>query len=248
MNISIQLNKRHQVTSKGFTLVELLVVITIIAVLALLSTVGVSRMRSAARGATCSSNLRQISAAILSYASDNNGLLPPLEIRDENNKQSGVWTSSLSNDGYLPQVINKQGKLSRGDGVWACPDCTDPRGTGQPEIAFNGYGVVENTLFQKSNLVSFVNAREGRGDTYGSLRLSQIPYPERTWLVGDAASLASNLKTGWYAIRAIPSNWGANTPAARHSKKVNVCMVDGHMESLTVNQLKAPDKNYTMYK
>ena len=42
-------------SAKGFTLVELLVVITIIVVLAALSTVGIARVRSSARGTTCTS-------------------------------------------------------------------------------------------------------------------------------------------------------------------------------------------------
>ncbi len=231
------------------TLVEILVVITIIVVLAALTSVGVSRVRSAARGATCTSNLRQVGAAMLAYAIDNSGQLPPLEIRDKDNKQSGIWTTALTNGGYLPLVTNKNGNLSRGDGVWACPDCTDPRGTGKPELAFNGYGVAEPTVIQKSNLVSDVNKRLGRNDTMGSLRLTQIPEPERTWLVGDTVDRADNLKTGWYAIWANPKKWTSDhVPAARHGGKVNVCMVDGHVESLSMNELRAPDKDYTMFK
>lgn len=249
MNIPPLFGTRLRLTPKGFTLTELLIVITIIVILAALSFVGVSRIRSAARGATCVSNLRQVGGALVAYAIDNSGQLPPLEIRDKDNKHLGIWTTALTNGGYLPLVTNKEGKLGRGDGVWACPDCTDPRGTGKPELAFNGYGVAEPTVFQKSNLVSDVNKREGRNDTMGSLRLTQIPNPERTWLVGDTADKASGLKTGWYAIWANPKQWtNAHAPAARHGGKVNVCMVDGHVESLSMSELRAPDEDYTMLK
>ena len=65
----------------GFTLVELLVVITIIVVLAVISVVLVGRMSIGASAATMSNNLRQIGSAITTYADDNNGKMPgPLHL------------------------------------------------------------------------------------------------------------------------------------------------------------------------
>jgi prepilin-type processing-associated H-X9-DG protein len=62
------------------------------------------------------------------------------------------------------------------------------------------------------------------------------------------AESPANLKRSWFAIFPPPSRWSAQTPAARHNGKVNVCMVDGHVESLTMRELRDPDKDYTMYK
>lgn len=244
MQISFSSGKTQRVTPKGFTLIELLVVITIIVVLAALTTVSITRIRSAARGATCTSNLRQIGAAMISYATDKNGQLPPLEDRsgsgDSFSPDGGQWPAILANRGYLPRVTDRAGNKSTGAGVWACPDCTDPRGTGKVEPAFNGYGGAEGTVMQ---------VVRGTIPGSGSLRLAQIPNPERTWLVGDAAQKVSNLKTGWYAVWANPQQWtGSSAPAARHAGKVNVCMVDGHVESLTLKELRSPDKDYTMFK
>ena len=62
--------------NKGFTLIELLVVIAIIAVLAAILFPVFARAREKARQSTCSSNQRQIAAAIQMYAQDHEETLP----------------------------------------------------------------------------------------------------------------------------------------------------------------------------
>ena len=61
----------------GFTLIELLVVIAIIAILAAILFPVFSQVREKARQTSCLSNLRQLSVAVLSYAQDYDGVLPP---------------------------------------------------------------------------------------------------------------------------------------------------------------------------
>lgn len=69
--------KQRSGIPSGFTLVELLVSLGIIALLTALLLPTVARVRESARRATDLSNLRQLVAACTLYATDNDGVLPP---------------------------------------------------------------------------------------------------------------------------------------------------------------------------
>ena len=210
----------------GFTLPELLVVVTIIAVLAAIAIPVSQNIRKSAQSATCVSNLKQVGAAIIEYAVDNNNKLPGLSpIDPATRRRSSIWPEGVARAGYLWGTPNK-GRLPCGTGVWTCPSCDFM------SDAFGGYGVAESTVFQYDQLTA-----EG-GVTGGSLRLTEIDDPANTWLVGDAAQKPSTPKKGWYGIWANPADWkNSHCPAGRHGGKSNVCMVDGHVESLTTKQI-----------
>jgi prepilin-type N-terminal cleavage/methylation domain-containing protein len=94
----------------GFTLVELLVVISVITILASMLLPALSKARESARAISCASNLRQVSLTTTLYASDYNGSIPRSHYFDANVVGNYVFLYYVFNDSYgLPKA------------TWWCP-------------------------------------------------------------------------------------------------------------------------------
>lgn len=107
---------------RGFTLVELLVVVAIIALLVSILLPALNLAREQARSAYGLSNLRQLGAASSSYAEDNGDYLPTYGIKKAGNTQMvwGYWRISKWLDHYVrrarPQDMDKNSSS-----IWRCP-------------------------------------------------------------------------------------------------------------------------------
>ena len=103
---------RHPNARHGFTLVELLVVVAIIAILASILFPVFSRARESARRATCQSNLKQIGLGIMQYAQDYDGSMPPSQLGNSSTGPLVSWPSTMF--AYLKSAQ-----------VFVCPDGED---------------------------------------------------------------------------------------------------------------------------
>jgi prepilin-type N-terminal cleavage/methylation domain-containing protein/prepilin-type processing-associated H-X9-DG protein len=113
--------------SSGFSLVEMLVVIAILAVLIGILVPIVSSTRRNARNVACASNMRQIALGLIAYASQNKGSYPP------NSAESGqFWylEALIGQHITAPDKVGRAGAVPAGadasvglaGGVFVCPD------------------------------------------------------------------------------------------------------------------------------
>jgi len=109
---------------RGFTLIELLVVLGIIVILISILLPSIASARRQAESAVCASNLKQIGAAMLSYAYDHDGWLFPSDMGwDSQHVYTDPATGELVHNVWTVKVF----------GVWnppimLCPSDLDPAG------------------------------------------------------------------------------------------------------------------------
>jgi prepilin-type N-terminal cleavage/methylation domain-containing protein/prepilin-type processing-associated H-X9-DG protein len=156
---------------RGFTLVELLVVIGIIVVLIGILLPALNKARASAATVQCSSNMRQIAQAMLMYIQNNGEILPPMRVADTTNiwpapsnpstSAGFFWADELVNQGY----ITAANALATGtpnytqSSVFKCPSSSDQTltniGSASEEPAFpadgrNDAGYISNTYISST--------------------------------------------------------------------------------------------------
>src|SRR5437762_7031559 len=113
------MNEAHQradatTHSRGFTLVELLVVIGIIALLISVLLPALNKARRAARTTACMSNIRQLCMAEIQYVQENRGRFSPYYNGSKGTKFQIEWISQMA-----------PSKTGRFDKVRLCPEATE---------------------------------------------------------------------------------------------------------------------------
>ena len=112
----------------GFSVLELLVSVAVVAVLAALVFPAVKGTMENAQSAGCVSNLRQIGSALIAFAGDHEGYLPRTVYFDSDGYPNEYWTTRIKS--YLG-IANPD--LQVGQNILRCP----ARGPFNPENGEN---------------------------------------------------------------------------------------------------------------
>ena len=200
--------------NRGFTLIEMLVVIAIIALLAAIITPSVSAAIRRSKTVTGLSNLRQIGQAFQLYATENQGRLP-YEIGRPGARDRRTWHVAIApylDDFSLDDLEDNVGR--RPVGVFACPNSENLTRAGN----YADYGM---------NI--YVNGSETEQE--GVQRsLLHIPTPERVILAGDSANCNRPLRPG--ATDAL-----MDRRQGRRRDSANILYVDGRVTTERVDAL-----------
>lgn len=189
---------------RGFTLVELLVVIVIIATLVSLSIGAVFRFRKASDKALVLNNMRQLQSANIAYSSDNQGMFVPPE--DEIDSATYKW---FENPDLISQIKGEGVTYSSSGGA---PDTSLPIGMMDPYVVREKPAGYEN--FSKSYAYTTPLAEE-------PVIVSQVTDPSRSaaFITADTDGFVDN------ATRA--------NIAYRHENKAVVVFFGGNASLLT---------------
>ena len=221
-----------------FTLLELLVVISIIAILASLLIPVLSKAREASRFTVCKSNQKQIGTAYILYTTDNNGFYPGMF---EVNGPIG-WDDALAPYLGLDYTI-ATGPTSE-SAVLACPSDDVPRGN-------NSFKRSYNASLYSSKFSHIFNGLMGypSDGTYESVKFTDVTSPAsvvvsgETWAnmnrQGAGYDNHSKLILPYYKLLSDNTNDIIRGFFLGHDGKglANFSFVDGHVEGMNGKKL-----------
>lgn len=227
----------------NFTLTELLVVVSVIAILVGLTMPALNKARLSAMSTACASNLKQVGAVFMLYANDFSDLLPPADCDSNAIAQAtgsgNPWYNGLEEKKYWSGVKDAEERT--------VVNCPITRGTPKDR---NSYGVPVGDKDEDGGVV----IKKGNTET-GFIARSRLDMNAKTSFLAADSVQAAPLKSGKeaYAIKQVNSASntleadGSNALALRHANKVNLVMLDGRVDTCDLNKVKKNFKDTFKY-
>jgi len=209
----------------AFTLLELLVVITVCLVLAALCFPLLAQSKQNALSARCVGNLRQSAAALLQVAADKGNTITSA-IGGSGPPRKDFWTA---------QVADALATEGRSLDILYCPVIApwrhDP--VANPVWYRRTYGLnAVSTSYAKQETVT----ENGTNYTVYTLHLAAVPKPSQHLLLIDSAYATGKFQ--WVSISSTSATSSTGRVQIRHSGKANAAFLDGHVEALLPGILK----------
>jgi prepilin-type N-terminal cleavage/methylation domain-containing protein/prepilin-type processing-associated H-X9-DG protein len=237
-------NKSNSLAPRGFTLIEILIVLAIIAILAAILLPVFANVRENARRTSCQSNMKQLYLGITQYTNDNNNRLPGATDAPAGENDLGGWVFYSK---YGVGTTDAEFDVTRGSiysyvkspEVYICP--SDPVGE---EIGLS-YAMGGCTTIQNRD-----DSGERTIDGYNrGKKLSAIRNPASLMLLGEESRPTGaeqptedrSTDDGYFNVVTLPQdedNW-QNWFAPRHAEGGNVLFADGHVKYYSIAQANA---------
>jgi prepilin-type N-terminal cleavage/methylation domain-containing protein/prepilin-type processing-associated H-X9-DG protein len=242
--------------SGGFSLVELLVVVAIIAVLASLLFMALANAKAKAKQTGCLNNVKQLGLALQQFLTDYHVyplVFVPKEIRAQYPEHDLGWNGALESTelsgASTVRLGGMQGAIARG--IWICPAANHPQALSSNRWAVNSYGYNGFGVYKSSaNLPNM--PLHGLGGTTRGLSWalvappvadSAVVAPSDMMAIGDGFRGNDGIVTDETMLFGRDANAQEFYPestrhaAERHQTKANVVFCDGHAESPTFQKL-----------
>ena len=209
--------------ARGFSLVELLIVISIIAILAALLMPSMAAARSRARQVSCQSNLRQLALCLPMYSADNGGKLaenvPGSESPDSWVRGNMTRQQDMTNQ--LPIIQGKLYPYASHPNLYRCP-ADQAQLTGMPRVrSYSMNGWVGSRYMDKQS-------QPNRFRTF--VRDSELTAagPATIWQIIDEHE--ASIDDAWFLVTMDNSRPFASFPSTRHALAYNLDFGDGHVQ------------------
>ncbi|NNM84466.1 MAG: type II secretion system protein [Phycisphaerales bacterium] len=247
--------------ARGFTLVELLVVITIIAILIALLLPALNSAENEANRVACQANMRTLSQAFISYTSNNKGYFPAAG--DGGNPQAADWIywqnagSRPLNASRIAPYLGQAPGANLNTAVLVCPaDVAAPTRAYPYSYSMNAWlGDPGNATAQNQLIADLTinNVAPGTASSaypnfkpnsyVGTLAMSAVKSPsscimlidQSNYQLNDGAFYPGNLSdtVGVRHDVGLESNGTVNTYSLNPNNRGNVAYVDGHVGYIT---------------
>ena len=214
----------------GFTLVELMMVVMIIALLAALAFPAARMVQASALSTKCRNNLRQIGLAFTMYGTENQGRLATIYPRNDHFWHGLIapYVEALA-AGATGTIAHSE--VSRSSILWGCPcyDFTASTVGWNTGYARNYYPVYDHdrpSVLLHDNRTAITTA-----SSFRNFSLSQITYPSQRLLAKDGGSYSFNFDGSLAAVRSI---WNSNfaNGLLRHGTHENGVCFDGSVKAI----------------
>ena len=213
----------------AFTLVELLVVVSIIALLISLLLPALGKARAAARAVVCLSIQRQFGLAELMYADEHAGWTNPARDMVKSINEGNPNNQWYHNDDYAALLGVSPASWSGWRSGVLCPDAT----FGQK------YGILYFTYGKNIQCMSdYGNRPWGDFAAWASFKPAKFDQPAASMLLADATSdMIAKDKVNTYFGETDRLDAAASAVAYRHEGTVNLLYFDGHANTISRAQL-----------